>query len=221
MRSTLLSIWYNGPLLLLAGVVFSLISFPAGWFLLQGHFVPGFILGLLTIPPAWLALLALIRDVLWDVKTHIVVMLRAFARYWPRGVGFGALLYFPLILGLLTWPLLSTSAPLFVWIAFILDVFVFLILVLIYLYATPLVVLHDMRLIHALRNGFVLIGRYLLNTIGLLSLGVLFLLAMLYLSSGLVFVLPQVWGMFLVNNCRMVVAQERDPSSRERENGTE
>ena len=85
-RATLVAIWYNGPLLLLAGGIFVLISFPAGWLLLQGLFVPGLLLGLLTIPAAWLALLGLTRD----VKTDIIVMLRASLRYWLWGLGLDA-----------------------------------------------------------------------------------------------------------------------------------
>jgi hypothetical protein len=40
-------------------------------------------------------------------------------------------------------------------------------------------------------------------------MGVLFAFAVAYVSSGLLFILPAIWGMFLVNNCRMVVGEEK------------
>jgi hypothetical protein len=75
--------WDNSPLLLLAGGLFALVSFPAGWLLLRGLSVPGLLPGLLTITVAWLALLGLTRD----VKTDIIVVPHAFVRHWLRGLG--------------------------------------------------------------------------------------------------------------------------------------
>jgi hypothetical protein len=37
---------------------------------------------------------------------------------------------------------------------------------------------------------------------------VLCALAAVYLSSGLIFVLPTLYGMFVINNCRLVIEQE-------------
>ena len=48
----------------------------------------------------------------------------------------------------------------------------------------------------------------IVNTLGLLSMGILFAPAVLYLSPGLLFIFPAVWGIFIVNNCRMVVEEE-------------
>jgi uncharacterized membrane protein YesL len=88
-----------------------------------------------------------------------------------------------------------------------------LVLVTLFLYAFPLVVLHDVSTWLALRNAFILAGRHIVNTFGLLSMGVLFVLATLHVSSGLLFFLPAVWGIFIVNNCRLVVNEERDTGS--------
>ncbi|NLE43465.1 MAG: hypothetical protein GX620_01985, partial [Chloroflexi bacterium] len=50
--------------------------------------------------------------------------------------------------------------------------------------------------------------RHIANTLGLLGMGILFAFGVGYISSGLLFILPAVWGVFLVNNCRMVVDEE-------------
>ena len=95
--------------------------------------------------------------------------------------------------------------PAIVWLGLAADFFGLLLLVVLYLYAFPLLVLHDMAVGLALRNSLVLAGRYIGNTFGLLSMGVLFGFATAYVSLGLLLVLPAIWGIFIVNHCRMVV----------------
>ena len=80
-----------------------------------------------------------------------------------------------------------------------------LLLASLYLYAFPLVVLHNVGMGTALSNGLILASRHIRNTLGLLGMAVLFVVAAVYLSVGLLFVLPAVWALFVVNNCRMVV----------------
>jgi hypothetical protein len=70
--------------------------------------------------------------------------------------------------------------------------------------------LHDLGIGTALYHSLILASRYLMNTLGLLCLGGLFLLAVLYLNSGLMFILPTIWGMFIVNNCRLVITLEEE-----------
>ena len=76
------------------------------------------------------------------------------------------------------------------------------------LYAYPLLVLYDMGPRLALRNSALLASRHVSNTVGLLGMGVLFGIAVGRVSSGLMFFLPAVWGLFIVNNCRMVLADD-------------
>jgi hypothetical protein len=73
------------------------------------------------------------------------------------------------------------------------------------IYTFPLIAVHDMTLWEGLRNGTLLSARFAGNTLGLVGMAVLFGLAVGYVSSGLLFFLPAVWGMFVVNNCQMVV----------------
>jgi hypothetical protein len=61
----------------------------------------------------------------------------------------------------------------------------------------------------ALRNGAVLASRHLSNTLGLLGMAILFFLAAGVLLSGLSLFLPTIWSVFIVNNCRLVLLQQR------------
>jgi uncharacterized membrane protein YesL len=113
------------------------------------------------------------------------------------------------VFALLTLATLSRpEVPLIVWLGLAADMLGLLLLVVLYLYAFPLLVQHDVGVWTALRSALALASRHLNNTLGLLGMGILFALAILYLSSGLLFFLPAVWGMFIVNNCRLVVDEE-------------
>ena len=59
-----------------------------------------------------------------------------------------------------------------------------------------------------LRNSVILPARHINSTVGMVALAVLCILATIYLSSGLMFVLPALYGMFVANNCRLVIEQE-------------
>ena len=76
------------------------------------------------------------------------------------------------------------------------------------LYAVPLLVLYDHDLATVLRNSVILSARHINNTVGMVALAVLCILATVYLSSGLMFVLPALYGMFVANNCRLVIELE-------------
>ena len=208
-RLTVKCLWDNLPLVLLAGVIFSLLCAPAVLLLILGLYAPAIVIGALTIAPAWAALLAQESEIARGVKTNIRVMMTALPRFWARSTGLGFLLWLQAIIGLLTLAMLShPELPPVVWLGLAADMLGLLLLVVLYLYAFPLLVQHDAGIWMALRNAFVLASRHLNNTLGLLGMGILFVLAILYLSSGLLLFLPAVWGMFIVNNCRLVVGEE-------------
>jgi uncharacterized membrane protein YesL len=208
-RMTLVSLWENLPLVLLSGAVFSLLCVPASLLFLLGLFAPALVVGALTIAPACTALLAQENEIVRDLKTNIGTMFRALPRFWTRSVGLGLLICFPLLAALLTLPMLSLSqVSLVVWLGLGADALGLLILVALYLYAFPLLVLHDLDLARVLRNALILASRHTWNTLGLLGMGILFALASAYVSPALLFILPAVWGSFIMNNCRMVVAEE-------------
>jgi uncharacterized membrane protein YesL len=210
-RLTVKCLWDNLPLVLLAGGIFSLLCAPMVLLLILGLFAPAIMIGMLTIAPAWAALLAQESEIARGVKTSIRTMASALPRFWARSTGLGFLFWLQGIIALLTLAMLSRPevSPV-VWLGLAADMLGLLLLTVLYLYTFPLLVQHDMTLWMALRNAFILASRHLNNTLGLLGMGILFALAILYLSSGLLLFLPAVWGMFIVNNCRLVVGEEMD-----------
>lgn len=202
-------LWDNSPRVLAAALVFSLLCLPASLVLMLGLFLPALVAGVVIVAPAWAALLAQEADIVHDARPSFAAMFRALPRFWARSVGLGLLACLPLLAALLTLPMLSRpEVPLIVWFGLFADGLGLLLLAALYLYAFPLLVLHDVSVGTALRNGLILASHHINNTFGLLGMGILFAFATIYLSSGLLFILPAVWGMFIVNNCRMVVSEE-------------
>lgn len=210
-RMTASSLWDHSPLLLLASFVFTLFCLPAIALFMMGLLLPALMVAVLMVPPAWAALLALEAQIARDVKTSLTVMLRALPRYWARSVGLGLLMLFPVLVGLFTISMVSqTVVPFVVQVGLAADVVGLVLLTALYLYAFPLLVLYDAPLGTALSNALVLVSRHLSNTLGLLGMGVLFGMGIVRLNAGLLLVLPAVWGMFVVSNCRMVMAEEAE-----------
>jgi len=200
-RLTVLSWWENLPLVLLAGGVFTLLCVPSFVLFWFGLFAPAAFVGAFTIPPAWTALLTQLAKIAEGVKTNIGVIFRAFPRYWTRSAGLGLMLAFPVYVAILTMPALAQDhVPIIVWVGLGADGMVFLFVFTLSLYVLPLFVLHDVSFRLGMYNAVILASRHVLNTVGLLSMGVL---------SGLMFFWPAFWGLFIVNNCRMLEEQER------------
>lgn len=208
-RLTFTYLWQHLPQIVFAGFVFSLVCTATFLLSVFGLLAPALIVGALTVAPAWTALLAYEAEIVRDVKTNIWVMFKALAHYWGRSVGLGLLNVFPLLAAYLTLPTLNQpEVSLIIWFGLAADALGLLVIFTLSLYAFPMLVLHDVSLGVALRNAVILSARYIINTIGLFSMGVLFILATVYLSLGLLFFFPAVWGIFLVNNCRMVIEEE-------------
>jgi uncharacterized membrane protein YesL len=216
-RLTLRQMWDGLPLVAVGGFVFSLCCLPALSLFILNLPLPAILAGVVSIAPAWAALLALEADILQDKKTGLTTLLRALPTYADRSMKLGLLAAFPLAVGFLTLPLLAApETPPVVWLGLAADALGLLLLLTLFIYAFPLLVLYDLDVGPALRNSLILASRYLAHTLGLLSLGGLFLLGGLYLNSGLLFILPAIWGMFIVNNCRLVVNLEEESLPYER-----
>jgi len=210
-RLTSQSLWDNLPLILFASLTFSLFCFPALTLLLLGLTFPAIIVGILIIAPSWAALLALEADILQGYGVNIVTIFTAWPRYWLTSVKLGAMTAIPTTAILLTLPWFTQpQIPHILWIGLAADVLGLFLLAILFIYAFPLLVLYEVDFRAAVQNAFTLASRHLINTFGLLALGVIFLLGALYLSSGLLFVLPAIWGLFAVNNCRLVVSLEEE-----------
>jgi uncharacterized membrane protein YesL len=214
-RLTIVSLWDNLPAILLGGAAFSALCVPTLALFVLGLAIPAVLLGALTIAPAWGALLAHQAGIVRDVGAGTGGFWKSLQRFWTRGAGLGLLVCFPLLAALLTVPALAYPEARFTARAgFVADVAGLILLAALYTYAFPLIVLYDADLYTALSCAVVLAGHHGVNTLGLLGMGVLFALTTLRVSTGLVFILPAVWGLFILNNCRMVVMEELAQSHR-------
>lgn len=214
-RMTVARLWESSPLLLLASFVFTVLCAPACVLFLCGLFIPAIAVGTLTIPPAWAALLVLEAAVAQGSRANIGMLFRALPRLWSRSVALGLPASTLALIALFTLPLLTVpEASSVVLPGLVADASLAGVLVSLYLYAFPLLGLHNLSLCTALRNAAILASRHISNTLGLLGMAILFAMAICYLSSGLLFILPSVWGLFIVNNCRMVLDEELTPAEK-------
>jgi uncharacterized membrane protein YesL len=208
-KVTAAGLWDNLPLILLAGLLLSVVCVPSVVLYTMELHAPAPAVGVLTIPAGWAALLALEAEALSGRKTTIIVMVKAFGRLWGRSVLLGLLAVVPVVSGVWVIGLLGMpEVPPVAWVGLIADVFGLIVLLPLYLYAFPQIALYDLRVGVALSNSMILASNHISNTLGLLGMGLLFGFSVAYASSGLLFVLPAVWGAFVVNNCRMLVEEE-------------
>ncbi len=208
-RLTVQQLWENLPSMLLASLLFSICWAPAFFLATLGLWMPALMIGVVITAPGWTALLAHEAEMVLRPRSSIRTMFKAWPRFWARSVGLGLLGCLPLLAMLLTLPILShPRVPLIAWLGLAADASALIILTTLYLYAFPVIALYDADLYTALRSALILASRHIHNSLGLLAMGVLFAFAVFYISPGLLFILPAVWGIFIVNNCRMVVDEE-------------
>jgi uncharacterized membrane protein YesL len=205
------ALWENLPFILLGGLVFSLCCVPAFVFFVLGLLFPALISAILLMGPGWTALLALEAVILQGRPVSLATMLQAFHHVWPRSVRLSLVVALPmmalfLMLRLPAQPVVPVAA----WFGLVAGASATLVVLTLALYAFPLLVLREQDVQAALRNSLLLASRHLMNTLGLAAMGVLVLFAIRYISPGVIFVLPAVCGMFIVNNCRLVLLQEEE-----------
>ena len=204
---TAIALWDNLPTLLLGGLLFSLFCAPAFVLLVLGWTVPALIAAVLLVGPAWSALLHLHMSLLANRATSIITMWRVMPRYWGLSVRLGGLLMLPCLLVYRLWPMLAEPEVHWaLWAGFVVGLLAVAFVCALYLYAFPLAVLVEQPLPILLRNSVILASQYAGNTVGLLSMGLLFALAIAYLSLALLFILPTIYGFFIANHARILVA---------------
>jgi uncharacterized membrane protein YesL len=170
---------------------------------------PALVAAILVGGPGWTALLALEAAILQSRPASLATMLDAFRHFWRRSVRLSLFTALPVIAVLLILRLFAQPvAPLLAWFGLAAGALGVLIAFTLSLYAFSLLVLHDRDVRTALRNSSLLASRHLMNTLGLAAMGVLVLFTIRYISPGVMFVLPAVCGMFIVNNCRLVLLEE-------------
>lgn len=202
-------LWENLPSVLWGGLLFSLCCLPAFALFAVGWLAPTVVVGALTIAPAWAALLAYERTLFLDDQGKTNIFLHALRTYWRRSALLGGLAVFPLLMTLTTLPLLTQAdVPLLVWIGLGADFFGMALMAALLLYAFPLLVHTDQGVRVLLRDALILTSRQPFNTVGLLGMGILFGFAVGYFSLGLLFLLPAIYGMFVVANCLLVLGEK-------------
>ena len=213
-RLTIRQLWDNLPQVIWLGCILTGLSLPALSLFILGLGLPALALGVVTIVPTWAALLAQETKLVQEKTISLGGLFKVWPRYWGRSVRLGLLAAFPIAIALLTLPALAQpDVPLIVWFGLAADAFGLLLLIALFIYTFPLLVLYDLELKEALGNAFILVGRYLSNTLGLLSLGILFSLSVIFFSLALFLILPAIWGLFIINNCRLVVSLEEGMGS--------
>jgi hypothetical protein len=208
---TVTCIWANLPMVLAGGIAFALFSVPSLALVVIGLPLLACTISVFTVAPAWSSLLSVEGALLENRVAGLVLMAQAFRRFATRSVRLGVVAAIPAALFFWSLTFLAQDeVPAPVWILLSASLFLGLGVFTLYLYAVPLMVLLDTDVATALRDGAVLASRYLGNTLGVLSMGILFVFGIYYISIALAFILPAIYGMFVVNNCRLVVAQEQD-----------
>lgn len=206
---TLRATWDNLPQLLLGMIWLNLCLAPSFVLAVLGFRLLAAVTGVLLAVPGWVALQHVQGQLVQGKAVRYAALLASLRRFWRPSVRMGAMaIALPVVtfLGIsvvndlasgLAAPVLAAGAAASLLAACLLV-----------LYAMPLMVLYEQDLGLALRNSLILSARYITNTIGMVALAVICGLLVGYLNSGLIFVLPALYGMFVVNNCRLVMGLE-------------
>jgi uncharacterized membrane protein YesL len=211
-KETAMALWYGMPRVLLAGFWFSLISLPALFVaLVLGLIVPGILLGVITLGPGWLGMCTVIaRNLLREPDPSLWDFFRAFGRFFWRGAMLGGLVAIPLLAAAFTLPLLAQNQipNNIAQVGLGADLAGLFLLAMLGLYVPPQIVLYDLGMKLALRNGLVLSIRHLGNTLGLLAMAGLLVFLAYKTTLFLLFILPAFWLVFVINNLRLVLRLE-------------
>ena len=199
--------WDNLPQILVGALLLNACLAPALVLAFLGLGMPAVIAGVLLGAPGWVALQGYQMGLVEGKAVPLSTLLTAFRHFWTRGVRLGVLGIFLPVVTWLAGILLAPSglAVPALTIGLLASLLAGCVLV---LYAVPLLVAYDHDVATVVRNGAILPGRHINSTVGMVALAVLCSLATIYISSGLMFVLPALYGMFAVNNCRLAIAQE-------------
>lgn len=196
---------------MLGGAQFSLCCTPAFILFALGFLSLAILVAVLTVAPAWTALLATQFSLL--AQTRRLAFLQALRKSGRLSVQCGLLASLPFISARVLLPALSVSpVSLATWLTLGIIFFAMALALAVSLYAFPLLAYGENRLLTTLRNAWILAVRYPSHTLGLMSMAILFAFGVAYVSLGLLFLLPTVYGMFVAANCLYVLALEGQES---------
>lgn len=204
-----MQLWENLPQVLLGAAFFSVASAPSFILFVLGLPWLALLSSIGLVSPAWVGMLAHQGHLARDHTSSAYLLLFGFRHRWLDSLRLGAVGAFPLAATL--WFALSPNNDLTqlasgFWALLIL--LGCLILIVVTIYALPLLALFDASVPNALQNSAILSARYVVNTLGLAAMAVLLAFGVIYLSLGLLLILPACFALFVVNNCFLVVQSE-------------
>jgi uncharacterized membrane protein YesL len=209
--ATVASLWENLPQVAAAGILFSLASAPAFVLAVVDLLWPALIAAIAGVMPGWVTLLWFEARRLDGRADGIAAILPAFRRLWLRSVRLGIAGFGVPVVGVVAAAWFGMAVPSLAWLSTAALLPAILVFGVATLYAAPLLAIHDTDTGTALRNAAILSARHPANTLGLIAMAVLMAMVTIYVSLGFLFVLPAVYGMFVANNCRLVVTLEDQP----------
>ncbi|MFN8464489.1 MAG: hypothetical protein U0X20_03025 [Caldilineaceae bacterium] len=199
--------WDNLPQIVVGALWLNVCLAPALVLAFLGLGTPAAVAGVLLAAPGWVALQRYQMGLVEGRAVPLATLLKAYGHFWMRSVRLGVLgLFLPIV----TWLAGVWLTPIGLAVpALIVGLLAsFLVGSVLVLYAVPLLVAYDHDIPTVLRNSVILPGRHINSTMGMVALAVLCIFATIYVSSGLMFVLPALYGMFAANNCRLAIARE-------------
>lgn len=203
------TLWENLPHLLWGALLFSLACVPAFVLFSLGSLGPGLLVMAVTVGPAWAALQGYTLRMAGGYACSTGTFFSALHRQRRRGALLSLFALFPWLALLTTLPALQLDpVPFVVWLGLSADFLGIAVTAALSLYAFPLLVQRETPLRVTVRDALILASRYPSNTVGLLALGILFGFALVYLSLGLLFILPAIYSLFIATNYLMILVQE-------------
>ncbi len=211
-RLVLRALWEELPSIIGAGLLFSLCALPAFLLFGVGLLAPTVVVSVVTVAPACSALLAVTHALLLGKHAGPACFIRTFRQQWRTATQLGLCLAIPLLITLLTLPLLQLEpVPLLVWLGLAANGFVTALLLVVLFYAMPLGVAEPAPTGLLLRRGLHLAAQQPGNSVGLLALGLLLLWLVVWVSLGLLLLLPAVYALFIAANYQLVQNGQQQP----------
>ncbi len=204
------TLWDNLPQLLRGTLLFNLACLPTLGCWLWGRAGLALLVAVVTIGPAWTALLHYDLRLLQGMQASTRTFLQAFRYYWRRSTLLSLLAMLPW-LGLWTvWVTLRTAPAVtaLIWLGVGANLLALVLIITLLLYAFPYLAHRDLWLYACLRDALILASRYPTHSLGLLALGILLGFGVAYISLGLLLFIPAVYGLFIAANCLLVLHRE-------------
>ncbi|MBC7217663.1 MAG: hypothetical protein H5U36_05845 [Candidatus Caldatribacterium sp.] len=193
--------------LVLGNLLFLAFCIPPFIFLLVGEVFFSLGIACFSVIPAFSGLLHFVAKIIQNKKPAMRDFFLGVYRFYGRSIVLGSLGIFSFSWLLSVFPYGEEGLSLAEVCLFVLSLFSFLFLVILSVYAVPIMVFWDLTLKKALIQALILTSHYRIPTAGILSLGFLVALLAWWTKLGLLIILPSVWAVFL---CKLVVKLSQD-----------